>query len=319
MGRRATVASTCLVLAFAELVAGRASAAPSAGEQLFREGRLAMQNNDYEEACAKFAESQRLEPAPGTALNLGECEERRGHFVAASQAFSVAAAASTGDKQKYASSRAASVDKKICHLTIRASAGVPPDLVLSISKGPAKEVTSLDTEIKLDPGDVIVHAEAPKHRAKDLTVTLREGKTVELDLGSLEPITPESAPLTVALPTTKPTKSPLPTIGLIVGGVGAASLIVGGVTGVLALDRASTVKDHCNDDLACDAEGVNAADSGSTLSLVSTITVVAGAAGIAAGGLLYYIGRQSRAPGAAIRVIPKAAPGTAGLTILGRF
>ncbi|NOU28880.1 MAG: hypothetical protein HOO96_13330, partial [Polyangiaceae bacterium] len=47
-------------------------------ETLFREGRKALEAGDYAVACAKFAESQRIEPAPGTLLNLAGCEERSG-------------------------------------------------------------------------------------------------------------------------------------------------------------------------------------------------------------------------------------------------
>ena len=42
------------------------AAPPTEGERLFREGRAAMQDKDYDTACARFAESQKKEPAPGT-------------------------------------------------------------------------------------------------------------------------------------------------------------------------------------------------------------------------------------------------------------
>lgn len=48
-------------------------------ERLFREGREAVKRGDYAVACPKFAESQRLDPANGTLLNLALCEEGWGH------------------------------------------------------------------------------------------------------------------------------------------------------------------------------------------------------------------------------------------------
>src|SRR5688572_12073921 len=104
------------------LVPASAGAAPSEGEQLFREGRAAMQAQDYDRACTKFAESFAKEPAPGTSLNLGECEEHRGRLVAAYDAFMTAASGFTNaEKQKYATNRAEALDKKIPRLLVHAS------------------------------------------------------------------------------------------------------------------------------------------------------------------------------------------------------
>ena len=43
-------------------------------DQLFREGREAMKRKDFLGACNKFHASQKLDPAPGTALSIAECE-----------------------------------------------------------------------------------------------------------------------------------------------------------------------------------------------------------------------------------------------------
>lgn len=51
----------------------------STAETLFREGREAVKRGDYAVACPKFEESQRLDPANGTLLNLALCEEGWGH------------------------------------------------------------------------------------------------------------------------------------------------------------------------------------------------------------------------------------------------
>ena len=84
------------------------------------------------------------------------------------------------------------------------------------------------------------------------------------------------------------------TLGLVLLGTGAASLAVGGVSGVLAIGRANTVKEHCDDAYVCDQEGVDAASSGSFLSPLSTVTLIAGAALAGAGAYFYFSSRPSR-------------------------
>src|SRR5262245_32765336 len=67
--------------AMAALLGGTGARAEdeSQAEILFREGRAASRAGDWTTACAKFAESHRLDPAPGTRLNLARCEEVAGH------------------------------------------------------------------------------------------------------------------------------------------------------------------------------------------------------------------------------------------------
>src|SRR5207237_5050932 len=54
-----------------------------AAEALFRAARESMQQGDFATACKRFRESERLEQAVGTWLNLGLCEEKLGHWASA--------------------------------------------------------------------------------------------------------------------------------------------------------------------------------------------------------------------------------------------
>jgi hypothetical protein len=265
--------------------ASPALAVPEA-EQKFREGRTAMEAKNYDEACTKFAESQKLEPAPGTLLNLGECEEQRVHLIAAAAAFKEAASTfKNPQKQSFAQQRFTAITARIPKLIVKSAT---PDVSAKVND----TAVTLGTEMSLDPGEAKIHAEAAHFHSKDVTAKLVEGRTIEIDV-TLEseaappPVTP--TPVVVEKP------SPLPTVGLAVAGVGVASLAVGAITGLMTLNKASTVKEHCNGALACDRAGVDAASGGSTLSLVSTITVIAGAALLAGGGTLFFIGRSKNA------------------------
>ena len=252
-----------------------------------------MQAQNYDLACTKFAESQMKEPAPGTALNLGECEEHRGHLVAAYEAFTTAANGFTNaEKQKYASGRAEALDKRIPRLLLHASSAVTG----LIARTGTKEIP-IGTEVRMDPGDIVIVAEAPGYVTKELRASLKEGRSLDVDIGALAArpsAAPPPPPPKIEPRPAEKSSSPLDqrTIGLAVAGVGAAALVVGGVTGIMALDRASTVKDHCDDNLACDSIGYDAAQSGDTLSLVSTITIAAGAAALLGGGILFFTAKK---------------------------
>src|SRR4051812_25793931 len=73
-----------------------ADGAPSASaiaeaQVLFTEGRRLVTEGRYAEACAKLAESQRLDPSAGAQLNLADCYERSGQTASAWTVFREAA------------------------------------------------------------------------------------------------------------------------------------------------------------------------------------------------------------------------------------
>jgi hypothetical protein len=100
-------------------------------------------------------------------------------------------------------------------------------------------------------------------------------------------------------------------------GVGAASLLVGGVSGVLAVGKASTVKEHCDGDYLCDQEGVDAASSGRLLAPLSTVTLIAGAGLVGVGAYLYFTrpGRAKSPTLGTLAVAPLLSADGAGLRV----
>jgi hypothetical protein len=56
---------------------------PAAAEALFEQARAAMAAGSYDIACARFRDSDKLDPAVGTRFNLADCEERRGRVATA--------------------------------------------------------------------------------------------------------------------------------------------------------------------------------------------------------------------------------------------
>ena len=94
----------------------------AAAEVLFEQGRVLMNEGKTEEACAKFAASQRIDPAPGTLLRYADCSEKLGRTATAWLAFREAEARlhRDGDAQRedVARARVAALAKRLTLLRI---------------------------------------------------------------------------------------------------------------------------------------------------------------------------------------------------------
>jgi len=125
-------------------------------EVLFRAGRELMEQGKIAPACAKFAESHRLDPALGTLLNLAVCHETEGRLASAWAEYNQAAtlAKRRGDSARFDFARAASMRLEGRFATVRV--GLSPaverlsGLKLSIDRRELGRA-SLDVPIPLMP------------------------------------------------------------------------------------------------------------------------------------------------------------------------
>jgi hypothetical protein len=238
-------------------------------EAAFRDGRKAVQAGDWAIACVRFADSERLEPAPGTLLNLADCEEHTGHLVSAHEHFGVAASGfPRGDTRRtLALAREAQLDKRIVRLTLRLAPSAPSDAVVHKADTIVPS-SSLGSPILVDPGGLALVVTAPGRVDRTYTLSLHDGDQVEQtleagDVAQVAPVPSEGAPSSPPVEVTPVPHAPATghgrrTLGFVLGGIGLAGIATGTVTGLLALDRASTVKNHCPG-LACDPQGLSAA------------------------------------------------------------
>jgi len=303
---------------------------PAAAEALFEAGRQAATRGDWATACPKFAESERLDPAPGTLLNLADCEEHLGHLAAAWDAWheALSSLAPGDDRVGPVRKRAAALDARIPRLTVRLAADAPPGASVhrdSLELGAA----SLGVPLPVDPGPHVVRVDAPGREPASTSVTLAEGESRVLDVSAgaaiaTEPTAAQLAPPAPApplpaaeAPPPAPAHPVLRTTGFVLGIAGLASLAAGGVTGALALAQKSTVQAHCPEPRGCDQTGFDAAQNGHTFATVSDVTFVAGGVLLAAGAALVLLNPARSAPTTGWLVAP--APGGATLGFQGSF
>jgi tetratricopeptide (TPR) repeat protein len=289
-----------------------------AADTLFREGRAAFDKGDYATACAKFEASQAADPAPGTLLNLGVCEERMGKLVAAQRhlaELNLGAAGKRGERDKYADELRAKIEARIARLTLTLAPGAPTDTAARDAEGEAP--LKLGEALPFDPGahEIIVSASGrPEVRFK---ITLAEGAR---ETREIAPGAAAEAPRPIApLPDTSDDGRKLRrTLGFVAGGVGVAGLGLAITTGIVLESKKSALDKHCPNK-QCDPTGVKllADDRSTPLVAVNMVGWIAGVAGLGAGTVLLL---TSRTPAPATgRVSPVFGPGYGGLAVDGRF
>ena len=276
-------------------------------QSLFDDGRAKMQAGDYAAACPKLAESYRLDPAPGTFLNLGLCHESEGRLATAyaelSEALSRAIREGRSDRQKTAREHLAAIAPRLSKLKLSVSAGAPPDLHVEVD-GITLARAAWDVAVPMDPGQHMLVASASGRLPRQVPVTVEaDGSTKEIEIGELE-VDPNvhiatGTPPPVVVPKPPPPEPPpdrssaLRTVGFVTLAVGGAGLIAGGIFGGLAASTWSGVKNECpNGACPTDASVADGRRAG-TFADVATVSLIAGGV-LAAAGLALVLFAPAR-------------------------
>jgi hypothetical protein len=299
----------------------RASAGDAAAEALFRAGREAAEQKDYETACARFEESNRLEPAAGTVFNLAHCREQLGELASAWQRYlEVKDKLEPGDSRlSVVSERIANLEKRLPKLILETDRATPDLIVLRDGKEVGAATFGL--ALPVDPGRHTIVVRAPGRKDNVLSVELGEGEQRSLKLEPGVPVdavkpTQESAPSAALTAKSGKATSSTRTAGFVVGGIGAAGLVTSLITGAVVLSKKSTVDDECSNKV-CSPEGVQAGEDGALFSTVSTVAFAVGAVGLGVGTYLVLSSDDSGEEQSRLGV--EARPGQASLTLGGRF
>lgn len=272
-------------------------------DQLYNEGKAALDAGRVDEACTKLGQSLAIDRGTGTLLNLARCHELQGKTATAWREYTEASlkADQAGQAERAAGARelASKLAARLPRLTIKVVNG-PPGLVIQ-RDGAAVAAGELETAMPLDPGTHTITATAPGFEPFSATVQISpepENKTVTVEMrpagGSVvvpPPKDPTVPPATKPTEDSKPGPGTLTIAGSVVGGVGVVGVAIGAVFGVFTmsgLDDAESDPALCPNK-QCTPAGREAIDDAETNGIISTIGFAVGGAAIATGVVLIVL------------------------------
>jgi hypothetical protein len=167
----ATVGFAACAALLVSIAPARAQAPPPAtnkvaAEALFEDGRRLVAAGSFAEACPKFADSQRLDPSPGTLLNLASCYEKLGRSATAwatyREAASAANAAGRGEYLATAQRHAEALAPTLARVTV--TVAEPMEGLQVLRDGVRVERAEWGAPIPIDPGTHSIEASAAGHK-----------------------------------------------------------------------------------------------------------------------------------------------------------
>jgi tetratricopeptide (TPR) repeat protein len=273
----------------------------AAAETLFYAGRGLMEDGRHAEACRKFEESYRLEPAPGTLLNLALCHEKEGRVASAWAEYRTAVLEARRmnrpDREQVASERVAALEPLLPKLVVEVPEEARIERLSVIRNGVRLAEGAWGEALPVDPGVVEVRAEAPGFIAWTGSVEIKLSEASRIAIPRLEPqpvvVTPEPIRQQEA-----PSWSTRKTLAVATGGAGLAALATGAYFGVLALEGKRASDAACpavNGELRCSDAGASAMDEANSRAWVANIGIGVGVAAIAAAAYLFLSDRRESA------------------------
>lgn len=282
---------------------------PTEADRLFNRARALMEGNHFSEACPMLAESQKMAPAAGTALNLGLCYEKLGKTLSAYNAyFDAAALAEKTDPKRaaFARERVTALEPKLARVSITLTGG-EGDAVVKRDKD-VLDKSAFGQPQPVDPGEHVIEVSAKGKRAWRTTLqVVGDGA----DIGVRVPPLEDAGGSFAAAPApSQSALAPLQWLGLGLGSLGLAAISAGTVLAFGAKSKSDEASAHCPGDV-CDARG-NALDQEAVArGNVATVFWIAGAAAVGGGVYLFFAGKPKPAASASAPVLDVGAGGAA--------
>ncbi len=305
-GRPSRVSAATLAVALAASVATLAHAQegdPAAAAELFAQGRLALLSKDYDVACAKLAESGRLDRKVGTLINLAQCEQGRGRLRASLAQWEMARtlAHDTSDaREPYIVEQLAAIAPRVPAIHLTLSADAPADTQVSMDGAPFVIAGGDKGRDRVEVGSHVISVNASGRTARTFDVAVREGELREL---VVEP----GATIVAAAPAAKgaPFWTAQRAAALTGASLGVVGAVVASVFGAQAIEARN--EKGCSDGLCDTAAEAQVQRDGMTSGNVATALFI-GSGVLLAGAAALWFTAPSAPPRGAVATSVGVAP-----------
>lgn len=330
-GRGAKRLSLLAVLGLVLVLAAPARADnAAAANALFDEGKRLMQAGRYPEACAKFADSQRLDPGVGTILNLAACYEKNGQTASAWSAYRAAAAAARDKgqsiREKAARESVARLEPSLVKVIVTVTPQPDADALSVTLDGTGIPPGLRGIPTPVDTGNHRLEASGPGKKAWSIAFTVNNTATTPVLVPVLD-VAPVQTPAEAAK---SQTTAPPPgaeqrdgksqrTVALIVGGIGVVGVGVGAAFGLMAKSSDEKADPLCSSSDHCTDEGKSLINSAHSKATVATVAFSIGGAGLLGGAILWLTAPRAQERGPSVAVVPTVGPDGAGVFAKGSF
>ena len=319
------------------------SAPPSArdlpaAESLYEAGRQLVLDERCELALERLQASQSLDPAVGTLLLIGHCQEKLGKTASAWAAFrsawSLAESLRQPERQQIADTRARALEPRLARIEIELPTGVDTARWSISEDGRELPRALLGVALPVDPGPREIRASAPGHepfvtqvviadaagttRVRVPALTPRSSAPVAPSIAALEPRA-RSAPHD-ALGASSSRGGVLQALAYVGVGLGAAGLGVAAGYGISARQRFDEAVAECPAG-SCSPRGRRLHESGDRQTTIATVSAVSGAVLMASGISLWIAmpGSDANASTATAVGVSPIGSGGLGLGMRGAF
>ncbi|MEP7124250.1 MAG: hypothetical protein ABJE95_25205, partial [Byssovorax sp.] len=267
---------------------------PSPAEEQFHQGREAFARGDYPVALRLFRSSQELDPGRGKLVNIALCEEKLGLVATAERHLReiVPLLEARDPRLAIVQQHLIDVGPRVPHLRVDLATRASMGATVTFDGAPLTS-TTLGTEMAVEPGSYALRVNASGVPERRYDVVVEEGKSIALTVEPGVAVPPQPAARYEAPPAPSHRRQ----VGLVVGSTGMAALTAGTITGILALADRDAIESECPSRVGCSAAIVGRAAAGKSLSIVSAISLSAGAIGVGVG--IYFVVSHRKSGGAA--------------------
>lgn len=312
-------------------------------ESLFKQGKKAMGEKRYADACEAFEESYKLDPGIGAELNVAKCYEEWGKIGRAFTAYQLAeklAKDASDPRVDKIHELVQTLDTQVPRLTIKVPKDAPKDLTVTLD---AKPITIFGESFVVDPGPHTIEYGVGDQK-KQKIVPMDRGAENEVSLEITDRMVEASKGGATTEPTgggkkqpktVKAETKPAPGRNMRIGAIalGGAGVLAIGVSSVMTLSARGKYNDaldmYCGGmPHGCDSMGLQITHDARSTANTATVIFLLGTAAVGGGIALYLLAPKGPAAStgestdddqASRYLVPSITSTGAGLVYGGRY